>query len=126
MKIRRTTRVLLIAFVGYVVTWLFAPPLARTACESHAARLYAEAVADQEKMKKVAVEIGRDPEALRPIVGSDSPQVKTGFVIPILPGILLMNNSYVVGPLYGKGQVTFFLYYGFGICRLFEITTWIS
>lgn len=126
MKVRRTTLVLLCVFVGYVATWLFAPSFARKACETRAKRLYSEAVVFQADQKKMWSESGRDPSQMRPIVTPGGPHVDIGFAFPVLPGILLLNNSYGIGPLYGRGQVSVFLYYGFGVCRLFEVMTWIS
>ena len=126
MRIRRTTVVLLLVFLGYVVTGLFAPPFARRACELRAQRLYSEAVADQESHRRMMIEDGRDPSALHAIVTPGGPHVETGFAIPVLPGVLLLNNSYGIGPLYGRGQVSFFLFYGLGVFRLCEMMTWIS
>ena len=126
MKIRRTTTVLFFVFLGYVATWYFAPPLARRACEMRAKQLYAEALSLQEFQKGVIIEEGLDLSTFVPSVSKKGPSVETGFTIPILPGVLLMNNSYGIGPRNGSSQVTIFFFYGFGICRICEVVTWIS
>jgi hypothetical protein len=71
-------------------------------------------------------EAGIDPNAVHAIANPGGPRVNIGLAIPVLPGVLMVNNSYTIGPLYGRGQVSFFVYYGFGVFRLFERMTWIS
>ncbi len=83
-------------------------------------------MASQEREKDVIRKLGNDPNRVPLFVHPDGPSVRFGPAIPILPGVLLLDNSYHIGPLYAKGQWTLFLFYGFGVVRLFEGTTWIS
>ena len=126
MKIRRRTVALLLVLDGYVLTWLIAPPMAKRHCERRAEQAYAMGLEYEQHEQELMREMGEDTETARPIVHAGGPSTSTGLAIPVLPGILMLNNSYHVGPLFAKGQVSFFLFYGFGVCRLFEFTTWIS
>jgi hypothetical protein len=123
---RRAKILFALMLVGYLVTWLGAPPLARRACTARANQLYAQAVADQERQKDMIRELGDDPNTLRPFVNPGGPSVRFGPAIPVLPGVLLLDNSDQIGPRYGKGHLTVFLFYGFGVHRLLEIRTWTS
>jgi len=124
MKSRRARIALVLILMGYLVTWTFAPPLARNACVARANRLYSQAL--EEMQRNIPKELGEDPGKFERIAHPDWPSVETGRAIPILPGILLLYNEYHIGPLYAKGQATYFLFYGFGVLRLVEFTTWIS
>ena len=126
MKSRRVKILLGLILLGYLVTWLGAPGLARRDCTARADQAYAQAVADQERHKDMARELGEDPNTFRPIVNPAGPSVKIGLAIPLLPGLLLLDNGYQIGPLHGKGHLTVFLFYGFGVRRLLDITTWVS
>jgi hypothetical protein len=88
--------------------------------------MYAQGLKHQEELKQWKLQHGQDPNELRPRVNPGGPSVETGLAIPILPGVLLLRNSYTIGRLWGKGQISVFLFYGFGVFRLLEFTTWIS
>jgi hypothetical protein len=45
--------------------------------------------------------------------------------VPILPGVLLANSHYVVGPLYGKGGYKLVFYYGWD-SREVVLAGWMS
>jgi hypothetical protein len=125
MKSRRV-KILLLILLGYLVTWLGAPPLARRACTARANQFYLRAAASEKDYRETTRQFGGDPNLSRPFVTPGGPSIEFGRAVPILPGVLLLSNGYQLGPLNGKGQLTFFLYYGFGVCRLLDLTTWIS
>ncbi len=126
MKTRRVKILIGLILLGYLVTWLGAPPFVRRDCTARASQAYARAVADQERYRDMFRELGEDPNTLRPVVNPGGPLVKIGPAIPLLPGLLLLDNGYQIGPLCGKGHLTLFLFYGFGVQRLFDIQTWTS
>ncbi len=125
MKIRRTRVVLFLIILGYIATWLIAPRMAKKSCTDCAARMYAQGLKHQEEIRQLKLQYGLDPNESLPMVSSGGPRVETGLAIPILPGVLLLRNSYTIGPLWGKGQVSVFLFYGFGVVRILDFTTWI-
>lgn len=88
--------------------------------------MYSAGLEFQEQERKSLIESGKAADRMRRIVSPRGPRVHVDFALPVLPGVLLVTNGYTIGPLWGRGQVTFFLYYGFGVCRLFEFMTWIS
>jgi len=126
MKIRLTKVVLSLVILGYIATWLIAPRMVKNSCADRADRMYARGLKSQEDHRQLMLQFGQDPNELRPRVNPGGPSVETGLAIPILPGVLLLRNSYTIGRLWGKGQVSVFLFYGFGVFRLLDFTTWIS
>jgi hypothetical protein len=126
MKSRRAKILLGLILLGYLVTWLGAPPLVRRDRTARANQAYAHALAQEERQRNMIKELGEDPNTFRPVVNSGGPSVIIGPAIPILPGLLLLDNGYQIGPLYGKGHLSLFLFYGFGVHRLLDLTTWTS
>lgn len=126
MKIRKTTIVLMLVLLGYVTTWRLAPTLVKQYCIDQAEHLYADGLAEQARREKMRKDLGEETNPSRPIVNPGGPRVTIGLNLPILPCVLVVNNNYVVGPLWAKGQVSFFFYYGLGVARMFEITMWVS
>jgi len=126
MKNRRTRVVLFLVILGYIATWLIAPHMAKKLCNDRAARMYAQGLKHQEERRQLNLQYGLDPNELLPMVSSGGPSVETGLAIPILPGVLLLRNSYTIGPLWGKGQVSVFLFYGIGVVPILDFTTWLS
>ncbi|MDG9926163.1 MULTISPECIES: hypothetical protein [unclassified Pseudomonas] len=47
-------------------------------------------------------------------------------VLPILPGVALINSAYYVGPKWAEGSTRIELWYGFGSITLQELGTWVS
>ena len=126
MKTQHKRVIFFLIISGYIVIWVIAPYMARKSCADRANRMYAQGLKNQEEFKKLTIKYGQDPNELRPMVNPNSPRVETGLVLPILPGVLLLNNSYNIGPLWGNGQISIFLFYGFGVVRVLDFTTWIS
>lgn len=44
--------------------------------------------------------------------------------IPLLPGILITDSEYAVGPLFAKGSKKLVLYFGIGSVTLWEVDVW--
>ena len=62
----------------------------------------------------------------RRITRDGGPIARVNWCVPLLPGILIADSYYVVGPLYGRGGVSIILYYGFGCYQIGPIGGWIS
>jgi len=126
MKISRSKVVLFLIILGYIATWLIAPGMAKKTCSDRADRMYAQGLKHQEELKQWKLQHGQDPNESMPMVNPGGPIVETGPAIPILPGVLILHNSYTIGPLWGKGQISVFLFYGLGVVRILNFMTWIS
>jgi hypothetical protein len=108
----------------YGVTWI-------GGCSDHSAQLRQEATRRYESASErtreldvIADQLGVpfDPiELLR-----DGPKSRVNWAVPILPGLLLADSEFVVGPLYAKGSAKLVVYYGFGSLTLVELWGWMS
>jgi hypothetical protein len=47
-------------------------------------------------------------------------------VLPVLPGISLINSAYYVGPKWAEGSTRIELWYGFGSITLHDFGSWVS
>ncbi len=57
---------------------------------------------------------------------SDGPNTSVAWCFPVVPGVLIANSSYVIGPLYGRGGVKVVIFYGFGSFELVTVSGWVS
>ena len=57
---------------------------------------------------------------------SGGPYSCVSWCVPLLPGFLLVESDYVVGPVYGEGGVKLILFYGIGTETLFNFWGWKS
>jgi hypothetical protein len=48
------------------------------------------------------------------------------YVLPVLPGVSLINSAYYVGPKWAKGSARIELWYGFGSITLHDFGSWVS
>jgi hypothetical protein len=78
-------------------------------------RLYED---DLEQGKKV------DEAVLSHYVHPEGPTSWVSWCVPILPGLLLADSGYTVGPLSGRGGGKLVLYYGFGSIELCTLWGW--
>ena len=67
-----------------------------------ARKMYAVGLTAQEERAKKMLAPGEDPYTRRPIVAPDGPHVEIGINVPIFPCVLVVQNSYGIGPLWGK------------------------
>ena len=82
--------------------------------------------AKQFDTEQAALAAKEDQPAPRPVVGKNYPTSKVEWCFPVLPGVLIANSYYVVGPVYGRGGVKIVFYYGFGSWATEPIWGWIS
>jgi hypothetical protein len=54
----------------------------------------------------------------------DGPKSGVYWCLPVLPGVLLANSYWSVGPLYASGGTKVVLYYGFGSTELCTLVGW--
>lgn len=47
-------------------------------------------------------------------------------VVPVLPGVSLINSAYYVGPKWAEGSARIELWYGFGSLTLHDFGSWVS
>ena len=47
-------------------------------------------------------------------------------VLPVLPGIAIINSAYYVGPKWAEGSTRIEFWYGFGSITLYDFGTWVS
>lgn len=114
----RGNRLLFIIVAAYDVTWIGGWHFHWKEISTEAQLRYDRTRALNAKWK----EISDDQVELR----HGGPQYGVDWCVPILPGVLLADSFYVVGPLYGKGGLKLVLYYGFGTLTLLELYGWIA
>ncbi len=54
------------------------------------------------------------------------PTASVKWCVPLLPGILLMDSGYCIGPLWAKSGTKIVFFYGFGCIELVYLYTWFS
>ena len=54
------------------------------------------------------------------------PATGVNWCIPLLPGVLLADSYYVLGPLNGRGMVKIVFYYGAGSVVICDLWGWIA
>jgi hypothetical protein len=121
---RRRTWLIIVVVFFYMLTWVFGVTEHTRELNTRAQRLWIDADGSNREMALFAADKGLefDPIELR----STGPRTAVNWSVPILPGVLLVDSEYVVGPLYGKGGVKVVVYYGFGSAELVTLVGWIS
>lgn len=120
---RRNLAVVTVA-VLYIATWVGGPGAHERQLANDATALYAQAEAHEKGLVCEHVQLGGP--APRRITLEGGPKTRVNWCVPILPGILVSDSYYVVGPLYGQGGVSIILYYGFGCFQIGPIIGWVS
>ena len=108
----------------YLLTWIGGWHSHAQEIEARAYRRWTDASARAQEMARLAA---ADGEQRRPIgLRQGGPQTGVDWCAPILPGVLICDSYYVIGPLWGRGGVKLVLYYGFGSVELLTLWGWIS
>ena len=99
--------------------------------QSHSAELDSRAWqmwrGESERLGRLQGRAGSDVEGLRTMkLFPGGPHTHVSCCAPVLPGVLLVKSSYVIGPLWGGGGVKIVLFYGFGSRELATLFGWIS
>ena len=132
MKARYKIAILAAFALGYIVTGVFAPAHVRQWLEQDAIARYEKGIEQdrqrQAMRRQVLVELGVDPnvEEYESRVSPNGPHYGLNWCVPLLPGVSLANDYYVIGPLWGAGHLSLYVYYGFGVARIAAMRTWIS
>ena len=116
----RRKKLLIVGALLYAVTWVGGWRAHAREVAEEAKRRYGQAVAQNNKIAGgPSIDAGLEIE-----LSVDGPRSGVDWCVPLLPGVLLADSYYVVGPLYGEGQTKLVLYYGFGSWTLFELWGW--
>jgi hypothetical protein len=118
-------KVIAILALSYAATWAGGWITHSREIEARAARMYSRAQKRDRETAEVFQREGLGPyKATRLRKGGPSSGVSWCF--PLLPGVLLADSWYVVGPLWGKGGMKLVVYYGFGAREVVFLWGWIS
>jgi hypothetical protein len=111
----------------YLVTWIGGWISHSGELASRARRYWNQAAAKEREMDQLAVTQGLPrPSSSVPYVNKRGPASRVEWCVPLLPGVLLTDSWYVVGPLYGKGGVKLVLFYGVNSAEFVTLWGWIS
>ncbi len=121
---RRHARIITVIIAAYLVTWIGGWFAHQREMSVLAQRLYNDA----ERTNAKFIEWERQGAGkVKPIeLLPGGPKAGVNWCFPILPGVLVVDSSYVVGPIFGKGTTKIVLFYGFGSITLMELWGWIS
>jgi hypothetical protein len=122
MRIRRKILFWLIPL--YLVTWIGGWVSHSAALKRDAQRRYEAAQKSDAEYAALAAKEGQPPS--RPQAGKTGPHTDVSWCFPILPGVLIADSYYVVGPLYGRGGIKVVIFYGFGSLASEPLWGWIS
>ena len=122
---RNSRRFWTIVAVLYAITWVGGCVSHQRSLSAHARHLYQEAQLQEREEVASYKQEGSNYQPRR-ITRDGGPIARVNWCFPPLPGILVADSYYVVGPLYGRGGVSIIVYYGFGCCQLGPIWGWIS
>lgn len=121
---RRTRKFWIIVTLLYAVTWIGGWISHQRTLSIHAQQLYEQAaVFEQEVADSYQQEGTYQP---RRITREGGPIAEVNWCFPILPGVLIADSYYVVGPRNGLGGVSIVAFYGFGSFQFGPIWGWIS
>lgn len=113
--------------VLYLATWVGGWITHSLAVKSDARRMWEEA---HERRRRMTEAYQKEGLALPPSTSDPllegGPHAGVNWCVPLLPGVLLLDSSYVVAPLWGEGGVKVVLYYGFGTKEIAHVTGWRS
>lgn len=113
-------------FVGalYVITWIGGYLSHSFVLSKHAEQLYAGARETEIERAADYKSYGGPPP--RPVALAGGPIAKVDWCFPVLPGVLVANSQYVIGPLYGRGGIRILIFDGTGFWDSGPIWGWIS
>lgn len=121
---RARHKILLCLIPLYAFTWI-------GGYYSHSASLKREALQRYDAAKKsdaehtaLAIELVAAPP--RPQARETGPVSGVAWCVPVLPGILVADSYYVIGPLYGRGGIKIVIFYGCGSWASDPLWGWIA
>lgn len=121
---RARSKILLCLVPLYVVTWIGGYYSHSASLKRETQRRYEAAQKSDAEYAAFAAREGVPP--FRQRAHKDGPKCGVHWSAPVLPGVLIADSYYSVGPLYGRGGVKIVIYYGFGSWAIGPIWGWIS
>lgn len=121
---KRSRLIWAVVVLLYTVTWIGGFVSHRHAVEVDAQERYDDA--RQRELEEAAWYAKRGGEKPNRITRDGGPVVNVNWCFPVLPGVLIAESEYIVGPLYGKGGVSVVVYYGVGSLQIGPIAGWSS
>lgn len=103
----------------YVHTWIGGRRAHEQEMATRVASYYSAAVERNAELSSLGL-----PPLYRLRAGG--PKSTVDWCVPILPGVLLTESSYTVGPLYAQGGQKVVIYYGVGSFTLLHLWGWRS
>ena len=122
---RHSRKVWLVVAALYAFTWVGGWISHQRGLSAHARHLYEQAQKSEIEEASLYKQQGNSYQPRR-ITRDGGPIATVNWCFPVLPGVLIADSYYVVGPLYGRGGISIILYYGFGCFQLGPIAGWIS
>ena len=116
-------RLLIAVTIAYLLTWIGGGYAHRREMSNLASRLYARAESSNRNLLELD-RLNGDTKTLPIALHSGGPKVVVNWCIPLLPGILITDSEYAVGPLYAKGSKKLVLYFGVGSITFWEADVW--
>jgi hypothetical protein len=120
----RRSKIFFSLIVLYLITWIGGYKSHSAFMKREAQRLYQEAKQRDDQDAAMSRAFG-NPVG-RPRVSEHGPQSDVTWCVPLLPGVLIANSFYVVGPLYGRGGIKVVIYYVFGSWACEPFGGWVS
>lgn len=121
----RRRKILLVVGLLYVVTWIGGWRSHRYEISAEAHTRYQQAQ-DKNRASAQDASTAATDESTLIRLRDGGPVSGVDWCVPLLPGVLLANSHYIVGPLYGKGTTKLVVFYGLGSKTLWELWGWIA
>lgn len=121
---KRSWRCWLVIAALYGLTWIGGSIFHQRMLAAQAQQLYDKARARELEVAEWNMREGSTPP--RRVTRDGGPIAKVKWCLPILPGVLVVDSYYVIGPLFGKGGVSLVIYYGLGSREFLPIWGWRS
>jgi hypothetical protein len=122
MRTRRKIAICLILL--YLITWIGGYYSYSANLKHSTQEIYDRAKQRDDEFAAAVAKEGGQPSRSR--VFKDGPQSEIHWCFPILPGILIADSHWIVGPLFGRGGIKIVVYYGFGSWASKPFGGWIS
>ena len=110
----------------YAVTWVGGWITHSRELKARARQMYAEAEKQDRELAELSQKEGLGSYDTSGHLRKNGPSTCVTWCVPLLPGVLLADSWYVIGPLVGRGGMKIVLYYGFGAIEIVCLSGWIS
>ena len=108
----------------YAVTWVGGYFSHSASLKGEAQRLFDAAQKSDAEYAALAAKEGVAPFRLK--ASKTGPVSGVSWCVPVLPGVLIADSYYVVGPLYGRGGVKVVIFYCVGSWASSPLWGWIA